>query len=110
MKLQEKMDVIDPDTGDETFVIVHFVAGRKLVRKMDVIKYELFGLTNNRIFDLTQKGIINLYQSNGGVKQGGRQRAYVDITEVQRVDFNYEDAWQKPLPSTKPQLVFMNVQ
>ena len=82
---QSKLEVIDPKSGQEVFVIVHHVNGKKLVSGVDLIKYSIFGYTRKMIELQPIPRYLNTGMEAHRV-QG--KRVFFDINEIQTWNFS----------------------
>ena len=84
MIAQTKMQVIDPKSGTETFVLVHHVNGKKLINAKDLLKYHVFGYTRRMI----EENNIPRYLNTGiPAKRERGMRYFFDLQELQSFDF-----------------------
>lgn len=88
-KTQERIEVIDPATGEETFVVAQLPNNRKLVKRTEIIHYNIMGLTQERLATLKKVEAINYYESNGKKKSNqSKNMTWIDLREIEAIDLS----------------------
>lgn len=81
---QYKLEVIDPSTGEETFLIVRKANDRHLIPATEAIRFQVCNLTRHRYYSLLGAGSLQVYSFNGAPRRSDHQVAYLCIHELEK--------------------------
>lgn len=87
MYYQTKIQVIDPNTGEERFVVVHHIRDDQqrhleMVRVSDVVRFSIMGYTYDILNKRKRAGKIMFRDQSGALARPGPSASYVCLREL----------------------------
>jgi len=87
---QSKIDLIDPKTGEFTFLVVNHANGKKLIKAKDAMYYGICGLTAQRFRSWTESGVIETYAGNGTLRLNKFDVPFICLDELEHAQISIQ--------------------